>query len=58
MAEGSNMDEAIKNEMGDNTFVGHQNEQPFALLFRMTQLNGKALPIEGVYRESNVSKVA
>ena len=47
MAEGSNMDEVIKTEVGEDTFVGDQNEQPFALLLRVTQLNGKPLPIGG-----------
>ena len=41
------MDEVIKTEVGEDTFVGDWNEQPFALLLRETQLNGKLLPIGG-----------
>ena len=47
MAEGSGMDEVIKTEVGEDTFVGDWNEQPFALLLRVTQLNGKPLPVGG-----------
>ena len=47
MAEGSDMDEVIKTEVGEETFVGDLNEQPFALLLRLTQLNGKPLSIGG-----------
>ena len=31
----------------ENTFVGDKNEQPFALLLRVTELNGKPIPIGG-----------
>ena len=44
------MDEGIKTEVGKDTFVGDQNEQPFALLLRVTQSNGKPLPIGGFTR--------
>ena len=47
MAEGSNMDEVIKTQLGEDTFVGDQNEQPFSLLLRVTQSNGKHLPVGG-----------
>ena len=47
MAENGNMDEVVKTKVGEDTFVGDQNEQPFALLLRVTQLNGKPLPIGG-----------
>ena len=47
MAKGRNMDEVIKAEVGEDTFMGDQNEQPFALLLRVTQLNGKPLPTSG-----------
>ena len=47
MAEGSNMDEVIKTKVGEDTFVGDQSEQPFALLLRVTQSNGKPLSIGG-----------
>ena len=32
MAEGSDMDEVIKTKVGEDTFVGDWNEQPFSLL--------------------------
>ena len=41
MAEGSDMDEVIKTKVEEDTFVGDQNEQPFASLLRVTQSNGK-----------------
>ena len=47
MAKGSDMNEVMKTEMGGDTFMGDQNEQPFVLLLRVTQLNGKPLPIGG-----------
>ena len=47
MAENGNMDEVVKTEVGEDTFVGDWNEQPFALLLRVTQSNGKPLPIGG-----------
>ena len=47
MAEESNMNEVIKTEDGDDPFVGDWNEQPFVLLLRVTQSNGKPLPIGG-----------
>ena len=47
MAEGSDMNEVIMTEEGDDTFMGDQNEQPFILLLRVTQLNGISLPISG-----------
>ena len=45
MAMGSDMNEVIKTEEGGDTFMGDWNEQPFVLLLRMTQSNGKPLPI-------------
>ena len=47
MAKESDMNEAIKTEEGDDPFMGDENEQPFVLLLRVTQLNGKPLPIGG-----------
>ena len=47
MAEGGSLDEMIKTEVGDNTFMGDRNEQLFALLLRVTWWNGKSLPIDG-----------
>ena len=40
MAEGGSMEEVIKTEVGEDTSMGDRNEQPFALLLRVTQLNG------------------
>ena len=47
MAENGNMDEVVKTKVGEDTFVEDQNEQPFALLLRVTQSNCKPLPIDG-----------
>ena len=47
MAKESDRGEVIKTEGGDEPFLGNQNEQPFVLLLRVTQLNGKPLPIGG-----------
>ena len=47
MAKGSDMKEVIKTEEGGDPFMGDQNEQTFALLLRVTQLNGEPLPIGG-----------
>ena len=52
MAKESDMnDEVIKTEEGDDPFIGDQNEQPFVLLLRVTQLNGTPLPIGGLKGE-------
>ena len=40
MAENGNMEGVVKTEVGEDTFVGDWNEQPFALLLRVTQSNG------------------
>ena len=47
MAEGGSMEEVIKTEVGEDTFMGDKNDQPFALVLRVTQSNGKPLPIGG-----------
>ena len=47
MAKGSDMNEMIKTEEGDDPFMGDQSRQPFVLLLRVTQSNGKPLPIGG-----------
>ena len=39
------MNEVIKTKGGDDPFIGDQNKQPFVLLLRVTQSNGKPLPI-------------
>ena len=47
MAEGSDMNEMIKTEQGDDPFMGDLSRQPFILLLRVTQSNGNPLPIDG-----------
>ena len=37
----------IKTENGDDPYMGDQNRHPFVLLLRVTQSNGKPLPIGG-----------
>ena len=41
------MKDVIKTMMGEDTSMGDKNDQPFVLLLRVTQLNGKPLPIGG-----------
>ena len=41
------MNEVIKTEEGYDPFMGDQSEQPFVLLLRVMQSNGKPLPIGG-----------
>ena len=48
MAEGSDMNEVMKTEEGDDPFMGDWSGQPFVLLLRMMQSNGKPLPIGGL----------
>ena len=48
MAKGSDMNEMIKTEEGDGPYMGDQSRQPFVLLLRVTQSNGKPLPIGGI----------
>ena len=45
MDEGGVMEEVMKTDMGDDTSMGDENGQSFALLLRVTQLNGRPLPI-------------
>ena len=45
MAKGSEMNEMIKIEEGDDPYVGDQNRQAFVLLLRVAQPNCKPLPI-------------
>ena len=47
MAEGGIMEVLVKTEVGEDTSMGDKNDQPFALLLRVTQLNGQPLPIGG-----------
>ena len=47
MAEGNNMSGQVKVEEEEGYFGGDKREQPFVLLLRVTQANGKPLPIGG-----------
>ena len=50
MANGSDMNEMMRlneTEEGDDPFMGVQKRQRFVLLLRVTQSNGKPLPIGG-----------
>ena len=47
MAEGGSMEEVVKTGVGEDTFMDDKNDLLFALLLRVTQLNGKPLPIGG-----------
>ena len=47
MAKGSDMSEMLKTEEGDDPNMGDWSRQPFVLLLRVTQSNGKPLPIGG-----------
>ena len=47
MAEGSDMNEMIKPEEGDNPYMGDWSGQSFVLLLKVTISNGKPLPIGG-----------
>ena len=46
MKEGGSMEEVVKTEV-EVTFMGDENDLLFALLLRVTQSNGKPLPIGG-----------
>ena len=46
MAEGGVVED-VKTEVGDDTSIGHKSSQQFALLLRVTQLNGRPLPVGG-----------
>ena len=37
--------EDVKAEVGDDTSIGDESGQQFALLLRVTQLNGRSLPV-------------
>ena len=41
------MEDVVKTEMEEDTFMGDKNDLPFVLLLKLTQLNGKPLPIGG-----------
>ena len=47
MAEGKDINEIYKVEDGEDYHQGDQNDQPFVLLLRVTQANGKPLPVGG-----------
>ena len=48
MAEEGDMNEMLKTEEGDDPYMEDQSRQPFVLLLRVTQSNGKPLPIGGI----------
>ena len=41
MTEGGVIKDVLKTEVGEDTSLSDENNQPFALLLRVTQLNGK-----------------
>ena len=47
MTESGVMEDVVKTEVGEDTSLGDENDQPFALLLRVTQVNGKPLPVGG-----------
>ena len=47
MAEENDMNDVLQNEEGDYPYKTDQNRQPFILLLRVMQVNGKPLPIGG-----------
>ena len=47
MAKGSDMNEMIKTEEGDDPYMGDQSKQLFVLLLSVSQSNGKPLPTGG-----------
>ena len=47
MAEGNDINEMVKVKDGEDCHQGDQNYQPFVFLLRVTQANGKPLPIGG-----------
>ena len=57
MGKGSDMSEIIKTEEGDDPFMWDQSRQPFVLLLRVTQSNGKQLPI-GQFTERTMSQMS
>ena len=48
MAEGGSIEEVVKTELGEDTFMGDRNDLPFVMLLRVTQMNGKPLPTGGL----------
>ena len=52
MAEGDITEDVVKTEVGEETSMGDESGQPFVLLLRVTQSNGKPLPIEGFTRRA------
>ena len=51
MVEDGVVDDMVIAEVGDDTFVGDESSQQFALLLRVTQLNGRPLPVGGLQDE-------
>ena len=54
MAEGGIMEDVVKTKVEEDTSMGYKDDQPFALLLRVTQSNGKPLPI-GVFTRWSMS---
>ena len=54
MAEGNDINEMAKVEDGEDCHQGDQNDQLFVLLLRVTQTNGKLLPIGEFTRRAMV----
>ena len=46
------MNDMLQTEEGDDPYKGDQKGQPFVLLLRVTQANGKPLPIGGFTRRA------
>ena len=47
MAEVGVMEELVKAEVGDDTSIGDESSQQFALLLKVTQSNGRPLSVGG-----------
>ena len=48
MTENDVLEAMVKTEVGEDTSLGDENSQPLALLLRVTQSNGRPLPIGGL----------
>ena len=56
MAKESDMDEMLKTDVGSDPYMGDWSRQPFVLLLRVTQSNGKPLPI-GEFTDTAMSQM-
>ena len=52
MAEGGVMEDMVKAEVGDDTSIGDESSQQFALLLRVTWSNGRPLLVGGFTGQS------